>query len=70
MKKIVRYLQETYNELMHKVSWPTWRDLQSSSVVVLVASLIIAAIVFVMDFSFQHVVMFVYSLFRPAENIF
>ncbi|MDR1672016.1 MAG: preprotein translocase subunit SecE [Bacteroidales bacterium] len=69
MKKIVRYLQETYNELVHKVSWPAWKDLQSSSVVVLVASLIIAAIVFVMDISFQHIVTFVYSLFRPAEDI-
>ena len=51
--KITGYLQETYNELIHKVSWPTWADLQSSSIVVMIASLIIALVVFAMDISFQ-----------------
>ena len=55
MNKVSNYLQETYNELMHKVSWPSWADLQSSSIVVMVASLIIALIVFAMDGSFDFV---------------
>jgi len=46
------YLEESYNELVHKVSWPTWRELQSSAIVVLVAALIISLIVFLMDFVF------------------
>ena len=55
--KIVNYIRESYDELMHKVSWPTWTELQNSTVVVFVASLIIALIVFVMDFLFgvQHI---------------
>ena len=61
--KVTGYLQETYNELMHKVSWPSWTDLQSSSIVVMVASLIIALMVFAMDFSFQHVFQFLYKIF-------
>ena len=61
--KVTGYLQETYNELIHKVSWPSWSDLQSSSVVVLVASLIIALVIFFMDFSFQHVFQFLYKIF-------
>jgi len=50
--KIVRYVKDSYDELMHKVSWPTWAELQNSAVVVSVASLVIALIVFVMDFVF------------------
>jgi len=46
------YLEDTYNELMYKVSWPTWSELQSSAIVVLVASVIIALIIFVMDYVF------------------
>jgi preprotein translocase subunit SecE len=58
MKKIiVRYVLESYDELVHKVTWPTWSDLQSSAIVVSIASLVIALIVFVMDFAFgiQHI---------------
>jgi preprotein translocase subunit SecE len=60
---VSNYLHDTYNELVHKVSWPSWADLQSSAIVVLVASLIIALVVFVMYFSFQHVFQFMYKYF-------
>ncbi|MEM9822353.1 MAG: preprotein translocase subunit SecE [Bacteroidota bacterium] len=49
MKEITLYIKESYHELINKVTWPSWNSLQQSSVLVLVASLIIAAIVFVMD---------------------
>lgn len=61
--KIKLYLQEAFNELIHKVSWPTWPDLQNSALVVMVASLIIALIIFVMDYSFQNLMDLVYSMF-------
>ncbi|MEI8114450.1 MAG: preprotein translocase subunit SecE [Bacteroidia bacterium] len=57
------YLEEAYNELVHKVSWPTWKELQSSALIVMVASFIIALIVFVMDISFENIMSFVYRLF-------
>jgi preprotein translocase subunit SecE len=57
------YFEEAYNELVHKVSWPTWKELQSSALIVMVASFIIALIVFVMDFSFENIMSFVYNLF-------
>jgi len=63
MNKISNYLQETYNELIHKVSWPSWADLQSSAIVVMVASLIIALVVFGMDFMFEQVFGKFYELF-------
>ena len=58
--KIVTYFKETYDELVHKVSWPTYSELTNSAVVVLYASLLIALVVFVMDYCFQHVMEFVY----------
>jgi preprotein translocase subunit SecE len=61
--KFVEYIKESYDELMHKVSWPTWSELQNSAVVVSVASLIIALVVFVMDKSFEVILQQFYTLF-------
>jgi preprotein translocase subunit SecE len=52
MSKFRNYIEESVNELVHKVSWPTWEELQESSVIVLVASVIIALVIFLMDFVF------------------
>ena len=54
-KKITNYCKESYNELVHKVSWPTSKELSSSAVVVLTASLLIALVVFLMDSAFQFI---------------
>ena len=61
--KVVNYIQESYDELMHKVSWPTWSELQGSAIVVSVASLIIAIIVFAMDEVFRGILTQFYKLF-------
>ncbi len=52
MSKIGEYVKSSYDELVHKVSWPTFKELQSSAVVVAIASIIIALIVFAMDIVF------------------
>ena len=59
-KKIVDYCKESYNELVHKVTWPSRSELTSSAVVVLYASLVIALVVFAMDSVFQFVMGVVY----------
>ena len=61
--KIVNYIKECYTELKDKVTWPTWKELQSSVLVVSIASLIIALVVFLMDFSFQHLLEAFYKIF-------
>jgi preprotein translocase subunit SecE len=61
MKKIINYIKESYSELVHKVSWPTKQELSSSTVVVLVASLIMACVVFAIDRAFETVVSFFYN---------
>jgi len=63
MRKIREYFKDVYNELMHKVTWPTWPELQNSMVVVMVASLIIAIVIYAMDFSFTKVMELVYRMF-------
>ena len=55
MKKVIAYIKESYDELVHKVSWPTYSELANSAVVVLYASLFIALVVFLMDSVFQFV---------------
>jgi preprotein translocase subunit SecE len=57
------YAKESYEELVHKVSWPTWSELQNSAIVVSVASLIIAFVVYLMDFSFQSLMQLFYNKF-------
>ncbi len=61
--KIVNYVQASYDELMHKVSWPTWSELQNSAIVVSIASLIIALVVYLMDASFSAILRQFYELF-------
>ena len=63
MKKIINYVKECYTELVQKVSWPTWKELQSSAVVVSIASLIIALVVYLMDKSFETLLEAFYRLF-------
>jgi preprotein translocase subunit SecE len=61
--RIKTYFQEAFTELVYKVSWPTWAELQNSAVVVMVASFIIAMIIFGMDIVFENFMEVVYSLF-------
>lgn len=63
MNKVTNYFRESYRELLEKVSWPTWSQLQQSTVIVLVATLLITAIVWVMDLIAQAGLKFIYQLF-------
>ncbi|MBS1661691.1 MAG: preprotein translocase subunit SecE [Bacteroidetes bacterium] len=63
MNKITTYFRESYRELLEKVTWPTWPQLQSSTIIVLVATLLITLLVWIMDFVSSSILHFVYSLF-------
>lgn len=62
MNRIALYLKESYNELTKKVSWPTWSQLQGSAILVMVASVIIAVVVFLMDFAFENIMKTIYKM--------
>ncbi len=64
MNKISNYFRESYYELTEKVTWPTWLQLQQSTIIVLITTLIITALVWIMDFAAQNLLKAIYSLFK------
>lgn len=49
MAKVLEFFKESYVEITEKVTWPSWSQLQNHAVVVLIASVIIAIIILIMD---------------------
>lgn len=60
--KLIKDIQESYNELRYKVSWPTQKQLINSAVLVLIASIVIAVVIMVIDYIFEHLMQLVYSI--------
>lgn len=52
MSKIKTYFKETYDEMVNHVTWPTWKELQNNTILVVVASILISLIIFAMDYLF------------------
>jgi len=63
MSKVGTYIKESYDELVNKVTWPSWSQLQSSTLLVFVASIIIALVIYAMDYSFSNLLSFYYKFF-------
>ena len=61
MEKISNYFRDSYKELTEKVSWPSWIQLQQSTMIVLAATLVITAIIWVMDFATSNAMKFIYK---------
>lgn len=62
MEKVKLYVRESYNELMHKVSWPTASELQESAITVLVATFIISLVIFLIDSVFEGLLGLIYQI--------
>ncbi|MGN1245163.1 MAG: preprotein translocase subunit SecE [Muribaculaceae bacterium] len=62
MMKILKDIEDSYNELVYKVSWPTKSQLANSSVVVMVASIIIAIVIFAMDEVVDNLMHLIYGI--------
>ena len=60
--KLVKYVKASYEELVHKVAWTPMKELQSLAVTVMVASLVIAGVVLVMDLTFESIMKAIYSV--------
>ena len=63
MNKITTYFKESYKELTEKVTWPNWDQLQQSTMIVLVSTLVITALVSLMDFAAGGALKFIYNQF-------
>ena len=64
MERLKAWFKNVMDELLYKVQWPSLEDLQSSTVTVLIASIIIALIIFAMDFVFNQGMGGLYALFQ------
>lgn len=62
MKRLRAAFEAYSNELIHKVTWPSVAELQSSTVVVLIGSIILAIIIGLMDLVFKWVMGGLYTL--------
>jgi preprotein translocase subunit SecE len=61
MSKFGNYVQEAYDELVHKVSWPSWDELQQTTLIVLVSLVVITALIYGMDLASNTVITFIYK---------
>ena len=62
MRKFINYLKESFQELTKKVTWPTWDKLQSSALLVIVTTIVLALVLWVIDFAFQSLMTGIYTL--------
>ena len=62
MSKVGSYIQEAYDELIHKVSWPSWEELQQTTIIVLIALALVTAVIFGMDIVSQNTLEFIYKI--------
>lgn len=61
MNKIANYFKDSYKELTEKVTWPTWPQLQQSTMIVLAATIVITFVVLAMDFAAGNALKFLYK---------
>ena len=64
MNKLSAYIRDSYKEMGEKVTWPNWEQLQQSTMIVLAATILITAMVWVMDLGVNNILKFIYSLFK------
>jgi len=58
-----KYILESIQELRDKVTWPSWLQLQSSTILVAISSVIIALIISLMDLGFDTILGEFYTIF-------
>jgi preprotein translocase subunit SecE len=63
MEKLKNYIIESWDEIRNKVSWPKFNELQSSAILVLVASFIFAMVIGIVDLGFKNALAWFYKEF-------
>lgn len=62
MNKFAQYVKDSYKELSEKVTWPNWNDLQQSTMIVLVTTILITLLIWLIDFLAGGGLNFLYNL--------
>ena len=63
MQKVINYIKESWDEVRHKVTWSKYSELQSSAILVLVASTIFALMIGAVDWVFNTGLQWFYKEF-------
>ncbi len=63
MSKVVNYIRSAYDELVYKVTWPNWEQLQKYTVLVLIGIVIFTILIYVMDSISNNIFKAFYNLF-------
>jgi len=61
MNKIVSFIKGSVEEMTTNVTWPKYSELQSSTILVIVASIIFAVFIGLIDISFKTVMEYIYG---------
>ncbi|MFM7193643.1 MAG: preprotein translocase subunit SecE [Bacteroidota bacterium] len=61
--RIKNYVLESVDEVKNKVTWSAFNELQSSAILVLVASILFAIVIGLIDFGFQNALAWFYREF-------
>ncbi|MBK7762249.1 MAG: preprotein translocase subunit SecE [Bacteroidetes bacterium] len=64
MSKVLNYFEEAYDELIHKVTWPTWSELQQTTIITLVSIILLTLLIFAMDGVSELVFETFYNFFK------
>jgi preprotein translocase subunit SecE len=62
MEKIKNLWNSSVDELLNKVTWPTWDQLRESAIIVLVASIIFSIFIWLLDYSLGYGLDFLYGI--------
>jgi preprotein translocase subunit SecE len=62
MANFANYIQAADDELVHKVTWPSWDELQQTTIIVIVSLIIVTMVIFRMDFAGENVLSMIYKL--------
>jgi preprotein translocase subunit SecE len=68
MSNFITYAKESYKELAEKVTWPTWPQLQQSTMIVLAATIVITLLVWGMDFASKNILTQAYKFLFPTKG--
>ncbi|HNB80676.1 MAG TPA: preprotein translocase subunit SecE [Chitinophagaceae bacterium] len=64
MSKVLNYFEQAYDELIHKVTWPTWSELQQTTLITLASIIMLTLVIFAMDGASELVFETFYKFFK------
>ena len=62
MGKLINNVKESFVELTKKTSWPSWDKLQSSAILVMVTTVLLAVVLWLIDLAFQSLMSLIYTV--------